>query len=344
MPISKVPHYLNVSEQGRHSLKPKPINIRSILKKGMKSSRREIMLGKISTIFNSLTFSHILLIWAGILVVFGLIYYLLAGPTSHLLYSSSMTPVNSLADSVYFSFITATSTGFGDITPIGYFKIISIFEVFFGLVLLAVVTSKLVSIKQDVIMNEIYEISFNEKINRIRSSLLVFRQNLSRVISNIESNTIRKREISDIYTYFSSLEDNLNEIANLMQRNTGNGFTKSLDPLSSELLFHSVTQSFEKMFELISLMNNNNMEWRRKVTISLVDRCLTANEHLFEILHKSKSISEKAYNDLYLHNKKIVEPMRGCIGSEDNVCDFDIEKIHGEPPAQKKGEKDGNQD
>jgi hypothetical protein len=276
-------------------------------------------------------------------VFFGLAYYLLAGPSTHLLYSVSKIPVDSLSDSIYFSFITATSTGFGDITPVGYFKIISIFEVFFGLVLLAIVTSKLVSIKQDVIMNEIYEISFNERINRIRSSMLVFRQNLSRVISNIESDTIRKREISDLYTYLSSLEDNLNEVANLMQRNNGNSFTKSLDPMISELLFHSITQSFEKLFELISLMNNNNIEWRRKITISLVERCLDTNTRLFEALHKTNSVSEKTYSDLHLHNKKVIEPMRGCLGSSDNACDFDIEKIYDEQSAPKKGGKDGNQ-
>jgi potassium channel LctB len=342
--VGKPLPYLNISEEECLFQKPKPINIRPLIKKGMKVAKGRLSVGRISTLFDRLTFFHILLLWTGALIFFGLAYYFLSGPAARLVYSPAKTTVTSLVDSIYFSFITATSTGFGDITPVGYFKIISIFEVFFGLVLLAVVTSKLVSIKQDVIMNEIYEISFNEKINRIRSSMLVFRQNLSRMISNIESNTIRKREISDLYTYFSSLEDNLNEISNLMQRNEGSSFTKSLDPLISELLFHSITQSFERMFELISQMNNNNIEWRRKITLNLVERCLDINTRLFEILHKTRSVSEKAYNDLYLHNKKVTEPMRGCLGSPDNTCEFDIEKIYDEQPAPKKGGKDGNQD
>lgn len=310
----------------------------------MTKEGKRLKLRGISTLLDKLSFPNILLIWAGILLLFGLAYYFLAGSTSQLIYSSTKTAVTSLSDSIYFSFITATSTGFGDITPVGSFKIIAIFEVFFGLVLLAIVTSKLVSIKQDVIMNEIYEISFNEKINRIRSSLLVFRQNISRIISNIESNSIRKREISDLYTYLSSLEDNLNEVANLLQRNDRNGFTKSLDPVMAELLFHSITQSFEKLLELTSLMNGNKIEWRRTVTITLEERCLSADERLFELLHKSKILSEKSYNDMYLHNKKVIEPMRGCIGSSDNICEFDIEKIYDEQSAPKKGGKDGNKD
>jgi len=68
----------------------------------------------------------------------------------------------------------------------GFFKLISIFEVVFGLLLLAFVTSKLVSIKQDVILNEIYDISFNERLSMVRSSLLLFRQSLSRMMEKIE--------------------------------------------------------------------------------------------------------------------------------------------------------------
>jgi potassium channel LctB len=295
----------------------------------MKVVQKKSRLGRLTNLLDKLTFGHILIIWTGILAAFGLAYYFFSGPNSHLIYSLSKERVTSLSDSVYFSFITATSTGFGDLTPIGYFKVISIVEVIFGLVLLAIVTSKLVSIKQDVIMNEIYDISFNEKINRIRSSLLLFRQNLSRVISNIENNTIRHREISDLYNYISSLDDNLHEISNLFNRGDGDGFKKELDPMSAELLFHSINQSFEKLYELIALMNNNNIEWKRKITVDLINGCIKEDSELFEMLHKARNVPEKDYIDLSLHNKKVVEQFKSCVESPDGVCEFDIEKLHG---------------
>ncbi len=86
--------------------------------------------------------------------------------------------INNLPDSIYFSFVTATTTGFGDFLPQGWFKLIVIAEVICGLLLLALVTSKLVSIKQDILLKEIYDMSFYERINRLRSGLLLFRQNL----------------------------------------------------------------------------------------------------------------------------------------------------------------------
>jgi hypothetical protein len=211
---------------------------------------------------------------------------------------------------IYFSFITATTTGFGDIVPVGYFKILSIFEVVFGFLLLAFVTSKLVSIKQDVILNEIYEISFRERINRLRSSLLVFRQNVNRLISNIENGSARKREVNDSYIYLASFEDTLGEISALLTPKNHNVFTKAIDPLNAELVFNSVLQSFEKIHELITLMDQNKFEWRREVTVSIINRLIANTDALFATISANKGMSEKAISDLNSQRIKIFENLK----------------------------------
>ena len=167
---------------------------------------------------DKLSFLNILLIWIFILIMFGFIYYFFSNATSYLIYSSTGQKVSLLSDNIYYSFITATSTGFGDIIPKGYFKPMGIVEVIFGLILLALVTSKFISLKQNVIINEIYEISFNDHINKIRSSLLLFRQNLVRIINKIEENIIKKRDLSELYSNISSFDDVLNEINWLFER------------------------------------------------------------------------------------------------------------------------------
>lgn len=264
-----------------------------------------------NTWLDKLTFFRIFLIWTSIIVVFGLVYYLLAGSYSFLFYAPRNSTVAGILDSIYFSFVTATSTGYGDILPTGLFKIMAIVEVIFGLMLLAFVTSKLISIKQDVILSEIYEISFNEKINRLRSSLLVFRQNLNRVINKIEEGSLRKRELNDIYIYISSFEDILNEVGSLMGTSSGNYFKKVLDPLSTELLFNSILSSFEKMNELITILNQAKSEWRRDITLDLINRCISINDLLFGKLNSSKNVSEKTIIDLNSQKNKVVEMIRG---------------------------------
>jgi len=109
-----------------------------------------------------LKFKHIFLIWVSAIFFFGLIYHFSINSEAFLLYSKEGTHVSGIKDAIYFSFVTATTTGFGDIIPVGYFKTVAVIEVIFGLLLLAVVTSKLISIKQDAILSELYEFSLND--------------------------------------------------------------------------------------------------------------------------------------------------------------------------------------
>ena len=255
---------------------------------------------------DKLGFLHILVIWVFIIVFFGIIYYLFSNNGSYLIHSPEEQIVEDIKNSIYFSFVTATTTGYGDILPSGYFKLITIFEVVFGMLLLALVTSKFVSIKQDIILNELYELSLNERINRLRSSLLLFRQHLTRIITRIEETRIRKREIDDIYVDISSFEDILNEVINIIHRQEKNHFTKVIDSVNTELILNSVLNSFEKLNELIEMMNQNKLEWKRDITIDLVNRCISLNDKLFGIATSQKNMPDKVLNNITTSKNDIV--------------------------------------
>lgn len=254
---------------------------------------------------------HVFLIWFFMVIVFGVIYHFLSGDAGSLFSTLSGSTVASIFDSIYFSFITATSTGYGDIVPKGLFMIMAIIEVTFGLLLLALVTSKFVSIKQNLILGEIYEISFTEKINRLRSSLLLFRQHLSRVTNKVEEGTIRKREINDFYIYVHSLETVLEEIVPLLQQKGGHSFAKVIDPVSAQLLVNSIMQSFERLQELLNLLSENKLEWRRPVTVETILRCIDLNLQLFKILAK-KDINIAKLNS---ENDKIIAGVKEFLNS-----------------------------
>ncbi len=274
---------------------------------------------RLNTWFDRLTFPHILLVWISIIVIFGLTYFYASSDTSYLYYNIQQNQVTELVDAIYFSFITATSTGFGDIVPTGGFKLIAIVEVISGLLLLAFVTSKLVSIKQDIILTEIYEISFTERVNRLRSSLLLFRQHITSIISKIEHSTISKREISDAYIHISSFEDSLQEIFGMMGKSAKTQFTRVMAPLETELIFNSIIHSFEKLRELLALMNHQNLEWKREVTIHAIAKCLEVNKYLFEKMNTVKSLSEKAIGDLTSRNQVVIEEIKKEVRQENRV-------------------------
>ena len=259
------------------------------------------------------SFWNILLIWVLVISTFGCIYFFLSNSNMYLLNTHTQQPVTMIADTIYFSFVTATTTGFGDIIPVGTFKLLAMFEVIGVLLLLAMVTSKLVSIKQDAILTELYDISFNGQLNRLRSSLLLFRQNLTRFINRIEDGTLRRREANEIFIYISSLEDIINEAINMFDRPSKNGFTKIIDPVNTELIVISVTNSFEKLNELLTMMNQRRVEWKRDVTLNLINRCVNHNEKLFNVISSKEYIKEKVLITLKLRNTQVIDTIKNLL-------------------------------
>ena len=73
--------------------------------------------------------------------------------------------------SVYFSFVTATSVGFGDVVPLGAVRAIAIGEAVVGLLIFGAVVSKLVSRRQEQIVSEIHRIAFEDRLERVQTDL-----------------------------------------------------------------------------------------------------------------------------------------------------------------------------
>jgi hypothetical protein len=196
--------------------------------------------------------------------------------------------------------------GFGDILPKGFFKLMSVIEVVFGMLLIALVTSKLVSVKQDIILNEMYDLSISDKINRLRSSLLLFRQNLERIMTKIDDNTLTKREVLSLHIYISSLEDSLNETYILTGKNHKHDFIKGIDPVNAELVFNSVISSYEKMNELITLLDSKKIEWVTDLNKDLLNKCFAITDKSFKRLDEEELVRKETVKDLKTRKERVI--------------------------------------
>ena len=262
---------------------------------------------KFNTWIDNLDFAKILLIWAGIVTFFGLTYYFFSNGTSSLFSTQTQKPVMNILDHIYFSFITATSTGFGDIVPTGFFKIIAIAKVTLGLLLLAFVTSRLISIKQNIILNEIYEISFSERISRMRSSMLLFRQHINRIIAKAEDETLRQRDIDEISVDLSSLLNILREMTDILKKDGKKHFTKAITQIDAELLINSMTHSFSKVHDLVFTLNHHNVEWKKEVSVKLIRQCIKRNHLIFGILSEQKTVPYETLRDIETRNRRLIK-------------------------------------
>jgi len=258
------------------------------------------------------TFPVILTVWLSITLLFGIGYFVFTSDYSHLTYTVDNSRVLSIADTIYYSFITGTTTGFGDIVPTGIFKGVSIVQVIICWLLLAVVTSRLVSIKQDAILTELYDISFKERINRLRSSLLLFRQSLDRITTALEEKEFKSKELKSVNTYLSSFDYTLSEIKIAIDSNKNNRYTKDIDSVNSEILFNSTLNSFEKLDEMILLLDKEKIEWKKELSIGLMAKCIKSNDELFSTLEQL-ALKSETIRGLKIRKEEIKQKLKNQI-------------------------------
>ena len=121
---------------------------------------------------------RLVLSWLGMVFAFGLIYWGAGGAMGWGLQTAT-APVkpdlNGLTTAIYFSFVTALSIGYGDVTPVGLLRILAIVEGAAGLLIFGCLVSKLVSRRQEELTAEIHRTTFEDRLDRVRTNLhLVF--------------------------------------------------------------------------------------------------------------------------------------------------------------------------
>ncbi len=120
-------------------------------------------------------------LWLEIVAAFGLVYWLLDWFQPFALLSSGgplAADLGGFLSALYFSAVTATSVGYGDIVPTGPARVLAIIESAAGLILFGCVVSKFVSRRQEQLIGEIHRIAFEDRLGRVRTNLLLVRTEL----------------------------------------------------------------------------------------------------------------------------------------------------------------------
>jgi len=120
------------------------------------------------------SFARLLGVWLAIVGGCGILYWLLdAFVGSNLREGASAVPANfgGLLTAMYFSFVTATSIGFGDVVPLGLARVVAVVEGASGLLIFGAIISKLVSKRQEDLVEETHRIAYEARLGRIRTNL-----------------------------------------------------------------------------------------------------------------------------------------------------------------------------
>lgn len=117
---------------------------------------------------------EVLAAWVVMVLGCGLVYWAAAAASQGSLLAGGepVAPtLEGLLTSVYFSFVTALSLGYGDVVPAGWIRLLAVTEATSALLVFGFVIAKFLSRRQDALIEEIHKIAFEDRLDRIRTNL-----------------------------------------------------------------------------------------------------------------------------------------------------------------------------
>jgi hypothetical protein len=133
-------------------------------------------------------------LWIGTIALSGFAYWTIALFVDSRVLGEAGVPIRAdlsgLASALYFSFVTATSVGYGDVLPVGVARMIAITEAVAGLLIFGAVVAKFVSHRQDELVREIHRVTFDERLDRVQSNLHVVISELLSLSSLCEARSL----------------------------------------------------------------------------------------------------------------------------------------------------------
>jgi hypothetical protein len=152
---------------------------------------------------------------------------------------------------LYFSAVTATSVGYGDIVPTGVARVLAIGEGISGLILFGCVVSKFVSRRQEALIAEIHHIAFEERLGRVRTNLLLVRAELQATARLCEGQDMAPREaLSRVESAAMVFVGELQSVHDLLYRPQ-----ESPDEAVLEAILAGLASVFREFLELLACVN-----------------------------------------------------------------------------------------
>jgi hypothetical protein len=93
-------------------------------------------------------------------------------------------------DCIYFSVVTFTSLGYGDLRPCGFGRLVACVEVIFGLGLFGVGVAKLATHKQSYLLNQLYARELQRRLDLFAESLQEQRRRCTELVRSADRSTL----------------------------------------------------------------------------------------------------------------------------------------------------------
>jgi Ion channel len=216
-------------------------------------------------------------LWIEIVLACGVVYWTLVWLDRAALSTGGAsigTDVRGLWSAVYFSAVTATSVGYGDIVPTGAARVVAIAESIAGLILFGCVVSKFVSRRQEALIGEIHHIAFEERLGRVRTNLLLVRAELQATARLCEGQAMPPRDaVARVESAAMVFVGELHSVHDLLYRPQ-----ETPEESVLEAILAGLTSVFREFLELLACVNVQPAERSPALAASLAAMSRLARE------------------------------------------------------------------
>jgi len=255
-------------------------------------------------IIESLKLSHILALWLLLTLIFAAAYYGLTYSQDIIYQGKPLTSnITGFANAIYFSFITATTIGYGDIAPQGVAKVLAIIEAIISMALFGLLIEKLISLKQDELHQQIKTHTIEEAYNNTISTLYIVRSDIKELIEKIQK-TPKKAKSSEFESIISEFNHGLNGFNNNIIEKEEVHREKSLMHIS--LIANSMGFSLSKLVELLEAFDSKKINWKKESTTAThaeAQRIMLELHKEFDALKQDDELSRNVEEKLEDLNK-----------------------------------------
>lgn len=212
----------------------------------------------------SMSYTTLFTMWLVLAAMFAAFYFALAvfapehGP---ILLQEDPTILAKLFDSIYYSVITATSTGYGDIVPQGFSKVLASLQSIIAMMVFAMFVTKLVSFRQEQALKEVHRLTFEDVFHNIREGLYIIRKDCDQIIVDARDGHLTEERWKDLTVMYQMSQSILKEIPDFYAaKETDAGFY-TIDSTREKLLHESVHRTLHRINTMLDALSENNITW-----------------------------------------------------------------------------------
>lgn len=235
-----------------------------------------------------MSYGSLFLLWITTVISFAIIYYTLSFlPGQHSLYGlADLEPIYRFLDALYFSVITSTTVGYGDLTPYGISKLFAACQSVTGFFIAALFVAKLVAYRQEVTLERVYELTFQAHFQSIRESFYLIRKDLDAAMREMEqSKTLTTHGWENLAIAFRQARSLLEEVLSFYGTEQ---HMHTIDPKREVLLLDAVNRTVQRLRRLLEGFAHHDIDWRKQKAaaaelhdvLSVIDGTLTQWQEL----------------------------------------------------------------